>query len=167
MKVNLELREEEQEKALVWIATYQQQLTSYYNKKTKNRQFQPRDLVLRKTFVTTPTQGPKKMKPNWEGLYMIHQSEGRGNYTLDTLKGKEISRQMECPTPLEVLSMNLLTYSSAPSKRSSLPHLRWRQSDVITQISIQVLAFLSWSTYRSYRHIFEHKLHVPLSSTCL
>ncbi|CAL2239346.1 unnamed protein product [Prunus armeniaca] len=64
MKVNLDLLEEEREKAIVRVATYQQQLTSYYNKKAKIRQFQPGDLVLRKTFITAPRQGSKKMKPN-------------------------------------------------------------------------------------------------------
>ncbi|CAL2226482.1 unnamed protein product [Prunus armeniaca] len=93
MKVNLDLLEEEREKAIVRVAAYQQQLTSYYNKKAKIRQFQPGDLVLRKTFITAPRQGSKKMKPNWEGPYVISRSGGRGSYTLDTLEGKEIPRQ--------------------------------------------------------------------------
>lgn len=37
MKVNLDLLEEEREKAIVLIKAYQQQLTSYYNKKAKIR----------------------------------------------------------------------------------------------------------------------------------
>ncbi|CAL9009863.1 unnamed protein product, partial [Prunus brigantina] len=73
--------------------TYQQQLTSYYNRKAKIRQFRPGDLVLRKTFITTPRQWSTKMKPNWEGPYVISRSGGRGSYTLDTLEGKEIPRQ--------------------------------------------------------------------------
>ncbi|CAL8157573.1 unnamed protein product [Prunus armeniaca] len=77
MKVNLDLLKEEREKAIVRVAAYQQQLTSYYNRKAKIRQFQPGDLVLRKTFITAPRQGSKKMKPNWEGPYVISQSGGR------------------------------------------------------------------------------------------
>ncbi|CAL2259684.1 unnamed protein product [Prunus armeniaca] len=93
MKVNLDLLEEEREKAIVRVAAYQQQLTSYYNRRAKIREFQPGDLVLRKIFITTPRQGSKKMKPNWEGPYVISRSGGRGSYTLDTLEGKEIPRQ--------------------------------------------------------------------------
>ncbi|BFG30326.1 hypothetical protein CerSpe_166000 [Prunus speciosa] len=93
MKVNLDLLEGEREKAIVRVAAYQQQLTSYYNKKAKIRQFRPGDLVLRKSFITAPRQGSKKMKPNWEGPYVISRPGGRGSYTLDTLEGKEIPRQ--------------------------------------------------------------------------
>ena len=39
MKVNLDLLEEGLENAIVRIAAYQQQLTSYYNKKARIRQF--------------------------------------------------------------------------------------------------------------------------------
>ncbi|CAL2278268.1 unnamed protein product [Prunus armeniaca] len=109
MKVNLDLLEEEREKAIVQVAAYQQQLTSYYNKKPR-KNFHPTlrktfilhqcsscslpgDLVLRKTFITTPRQGSKKMKPNNEGPYVISRSGGRGSYTLNTLEGKEILRQ--------------------------------------------------------------------------
>ncbi|KAI5335184.1 hypothetical protein L3X38_025317 [Prunus dulcis] len=90
MRVNLDLLEEEREKAIVRVATYKQQLTSHYNKKAKIRQFQPGNLVLRKSFITALRQGSKKMKPNWEGPYVISRSGGSGSYTLDTLEGKEI-----------------------------------------------------------------------------
>ncbi|KAI5328253.1 hypothetical protein L3X38_027650 [Prunus dulcis] len=71
MRINLDLLEEKREKAIVRVAAYEQQLTSYYNKKAKIKQFWPGDLVLRKTIITSPRQGSKKMKPNWEGPYMI------------------------------------------------------------------------------------------------
>ncbi|CAL8076673.1 unnamed protein product [Prunus armeniaca] len=93
MKVNFDMLEEEQENVIIRVAAYQQQLTSYYNRKAKIRQFRLGDLVLRKTFITAPRQGLKKMKPNWEGPYVISRSGGRGSYTLDTLEGKEIRRQ--------------------------------------------------------------------------
>ncbi|CAL2266488.1 unnamed protein product [Prunus armeniaca] len=68
MKVNLDLLEEEREKAIVRVAAYQQQLTSYYNKKAKIRQFQPGDLVLRKTFITSPRQLSFKLQFS---LYLV------------------------------------------------------------------------------------------------
>ncbi|XP_020421514.1 uncharacterized protein LOC109949767 [Prunus persica] len=93
MRLNLDLLEGEREKAIVRVASYQQRLKSYYDKRAKIRQFQPGDLVLRKAFITAQRQGSKKMKPNWEVPYIISRSGGRGSYTLDTMEGKEIPRQ--------------------------------------------------------------------------
>ncbi|XP_020412006.1 uncharacterized protein LOC109947048 [Prunus persica] len=93
MRLNLDLLEGEHEKAIVRVASYQQRLKSYYDKKAKIRQFQPGDLVLRKAFITAQRQRSKKMKPNWEGPYIISRSGGRGSYMLDTMEGKEIPRQ--------------------------------------------------------------------------
>ncbi|CAL2260095.1 unnamed protein product [Prunus armeniaca] len=93
MRLNLDLLEGEREKTIIRVASYQQQLKSYYDKRAKVRQFQPGDLVLRKAFITAPRQGSKKMNPNWEGPYVISRSGGRGSYTLDTMDGKQIPRQ--------------------------------------------------------------------------
>ena len=93
MRLNLDLLEGDRKKAIVQLASYQQWLKSYYDKKAKIRQFQLSDLVLRMTFITAQRQGSKKMKPNWEGPYVISQSGGRGSYTLDLIDGKEIPRQ--------------------------------------------------------------------------
>ncbi|CAL8168130.1 unnamed protein product [Prunus armeniaca] len=93
MRLNLDLLEGKREKAIVRVASYQQRLKSYYDKRTKIRQLQPSDLVLRKAFITAQRQGSKKIKPNWEGPYVISRSGGRGSYTLDTMDGKEIPWQ--------------------------------------------------------------------------
>ncbi|XP_020415620.1 uncharacterized protein LOC109948104 [Prunus persica] len=93
MRLNLDLLEGEREKTIIRVASYQQQLKSYHDKRAKVRQFQPGDLVLRKAFITAPRQGSKKMNPNWEGPYMISRSGGRRSYTLDTMEEKEIPRQ--------------------------------------------------------------------------
>ncbi|CAL2237041.1 unnamed protein product [Prunus armeniaca] len=76
MKVNLDLLEDERENFIVQVVAYQQQFMSYYNKRTKVRQFQPGDLVLRRAFILVQRQRSKKMKPNWEGPYMISRSRG-------------------------------------------------------------------------------------------
>ncbi|KAI5311259.1 hypothetical protein L3X38_000367 [Prunus dulcis] len=76
MKLNLDLLEGKRERAIVRVASYQQ-LKSYYDKMAKVRQFQLGDLVLKKTFITAQRQGLKKVKPNWEGPYMISQPGGR------------------------------------------------------------------------------------------
>lgn len=56
MKVNLDLLEEEQKNVIVLVAAYHHQLMSYYNNKAKIKQLQPRDVVLRKTFITASRQ---------------------------------------------------------------------------------------------------------------
>lgn len=71
MQLNLNMLEGEREKAIVRVADYQQQLMSYYNKRAKVRQFQSGDLMLKKAFIIAQRQGSKKMKPSWEGLYLV------------------------------------------------------------------------------------------------
>ncbi|XP_068314956.1 uncharacterized protein [Pyrus communis] len=63
MTTNLDLAEEKREQTITRIAAYQQLLLSSYNKRAKIRQFQPGDLVLRKTFITARRKGSKKMNP--------------------------------------------------------------------------------------------------------
>ncbi|KAI5350433.1 hypothetical protein L3X38_003324 [Prunus dulcis] len=90
MRLNLDLLEGEREKAVVRVASYQQLFKFYYGKRAKIKQFQPSDLMLRKTFINAQRQCSKKMKPSWDSPYMISQSRGRGRYTLNTMEGKEI-----------------------------------------------------------------------------
>ncbi|KAM1497262.1 hypothetical protein ACFX11_031704 [Malus domestica] len=92
MATNLDLAEERREQTITRIAAYQQQLLSSYNKRAKIRQFQPRDLVLRKAFITARKEGSKKMDPIWEGPYKISRVGGKGNYTLATINDKEIEK---------------------------------------------------------------------------
>ncbi|CAL8136497.1 unnamed protein product [Prunus armeniaca] len=60
MRLNLDLLEGEREKAIVRVASYQQRLKSYYDKRAKIRQFQPSNLVLRKAFITAQDKGLKR-----------------------------------------------------------------------------------------------------------
>ncbi|XP_034219224.1 uncharacterized protein LOC117630638 [Prunus dulcis] len=57
MRLNLNLLEGEREKTIIRVASYQQQLKSYHDKRAKIRRFQPDDLLLRKAFITAPRQG--------------------------------------------------------------------------------------------------------------
>ncbi|KAM1233356.1 hypothetical protein ACFX2J_003070 [Malus domestica] len=93
MAIDLDLAEERHEQTITRIATYQQQVLSSYNKRAKIRQFQPRDLVLRKAFVNARREGSKTMDPIWEGLYKISRVGGNGSYTLATMNDKEIEKQ--------------------------------------------------------------------------
>jgi len=71
MATKLDLVEERCDKVITLIATYQQQLLSNYNKRARIRQFQPRDLVLKKAFITARWECSKKIAPIWESLYKI------------------------------------------------------------------------------------------------
>ncbi|KAM1040670.1 hypothetical protein ACFX2C_029930 [Malus domestica] len=93
MVINLDLTEERREQTITRIAAYKQQLISSYNKRAKMRQFQPRDLILRKAFITARREGSKKMDPIWEGPYKISRVGGKGSYTLTTMNDKEIEKQ--------------------------------------------------------------------------
>ncbi|KAM1036178.1 hypothetical protein ACFX2A_040225 [Malus domestica] len=61
MAISLNLEEEKCEQTITRIAAYQQQFFSSYNKRAKILRFQPRVLVLRKTFITARRKGSKKM----------------------------------------------------------------------------------------------------------
>ncbi|KAI5327054.1 hypothetical protein L3X38_026450 [Prunus dulcis] len=71
MKVNFDLLGEKREKVIVRVVAYQQLLMSYNNKIAKVRQFQPRELVLRKASITAQRHGSNKMNPSWECPYVI------------------------------------------------------------------------------------------------
>ncbi|KAM1470075.1 hypothetical protein ACFXTO_041171 [Malus domestica] len=93
MAASLDLAKKKREQTITNIAAYQQQLFSSYNKMAKIGQFQPGDLVLRKSLITTRREGFKKMDPIWEGSYKISRVGSKGNYTLATMNDKEIEKQ--------------------------------------------------------------------------
>ena len=67
------------------LAQYQNLMAKHYNSNIKHRDFQVRDLVLRKVMGATrdPSQG--KLGPNWEGPYKISSWQRKGTYHLETL----------------------------------------------------------------------------------
>ncbi|KAM1659818.1 hypothetical protein ACFXTH_002743 [Malus domestica] len=81
MATSLNLAEEKYEQTITRIATYQQQFLSSHNKRAKIRQFQPRDLVLIRAFITASREGSKKMNLIREGLYKISRVGSNSNYT--------------------------------------------------------------------------------------
>ncbi|KAM1292671.1 hypothetical protein ACFX2I_019601 [Malus domestica] len=93
MAINLDLAEEKHDKVIMRIVAYQQQFLSSYNKRAKIRQFQPRDLVLRKAFIPTNRKGSKKIDLIWEGPYKISRVGGKGSHTLAIINDKEIEKQ--------------------------------------------------------------------------
>ena len=69
--LDLDLAEERREKALVYIASYQQELSRKYNKTVHPRQFKTGDWMLRKVMGNTLVPGDGKLGPNWEGPYKV------------------------------------------------------------------------------------------------
>ena len=71
MRLQLDLVDEVREVAEQRLARYQDRMAKHYNSRVRHRDFQVRDLVLRKVMgaARDPTQG--KHGPNWEGPYRI------------------------------------------------------------------------------------------------
>ncbi|KAM1545501.1 hypothetical protein ACFX10_045837 [Malus domestica] len=95
MATRLNLAEEIREQIITLIAAYQHQLLSSYNKMAKIQQFQPGDLVIRKTFITASRKGSKNMDPIWESPYKISRVCGKNNYTLTTIKPQKDRKTVE------------------------------------------------------------------------
>ena len=65
-------------------------MAKHNNSKIRHRDFQVRDLVLRKVTGATrdPSQG--KLGTNWEGPYIITSWQRKGTYHLETLNGRKL-----------------------------------------------------------------------------
>ena len=71
LSLNLDFLGEKQEQALKRAEDYQRKTTRYYDRKVRPNSFKPGDLVLKKLLPTRkdPTHG--KLRPNWEGPYIV------------------------------------------------------------------------------------------------
>ncbi|XP_075649769.1 uncharacterized protein LOC142620256 [Castanea sativa] len=72
------------------LARYQDLMAKHYNSKVRHRDFQVRDLVLRKVAGTIRNPAQGKLGPNWEGPYGIASWQMRGTYHLETLDGQKL-----------------------------------------------------------------------------
>ncbi|XP_050258885.1 uncharacterized protein LOC126703866 [Quercus robur] len=72
------------------LARYQNLMAKHYSNKVRRRDFQVRDLVLRKVMgaARDPSQG--KFGPNWEGPYRITSWQRNGTYHLETMDGQKL-----------------------------------------------------------------------------
>ena len=71
MRLQLDLVDEVRAAAEQRLARYQNLMTKHYNSRVRHRDFQVRDLVLRKVIGTTRDPSQEKLGPNWEGSYRI------------------------------------------------------------------------------------------------
>ncbi|XP_028100374.1 uncharacterized protein LOC114299736 [Camellia sinensis] len=90
--LELDLAKERRERALIHIATYQQELYRKYNKTMHPRLFKIGDWVLRKVMGNTVIPGEGKLGANWEGPYKVTGLAGKKAYRLEDLDGKAVPR---------------------------------------------------------------------------
>ncbi|XP_072076753.1 uncharacterized protein [Arachis hypogaea] len=90
--VEKDLVEETREMARLSETALKQRIALRYNTKVHKRDFEERDLVLRRNDVGVPTPGEGKLAVNWEGPYRVKEVLGKGACKLERLDGKEIPR---------------------------------------------------------------------------
>ncbi|XP_018453716.2 uncharacterized protein LOC108824836 [Raphanus sativus] len=89
---NLDLVNEQQDRALTRIQNYQHAAAKYYNSNVRNRRFHVGDLVLRKVFQNTTERNAGKLGANWEGPYKIIKVVRPGSYEIENMRGVKIPR---------------------------------------------------------------------------
>lgn len=67
------------------MASYQQRVIAYYNRKARPRTFKARILVLKRVFENTAKKGVGKLQTNWEGPYIVSKVRDSRVYHLQTL----------------------------------------------------------------------------------
>ena len=82
--MNLDLLKEKREQVLKRAEDYRRKTAKYYDRRVRPRSFKPGDLVLKKLLPVRkdPTHG--KLRPNWEGPYVVSRIVRPGNYELQT-----------------------------------------------------------------------------------
>ena len=72
------------------LVRYQDLMAKHHNSKVRHRDFQVRDLVLRRVTGATKNTSQEKLGPNWEGPYRIASWHRKGTYHLETLDGQKL-----------------------------------------------------------------------------
>ena len=85
---HLDLIEEQRDMAEARTAREKLRAERYFNKRVKPRSFKVGDLVLRKSGVTTQSEG--KMGSRWEGPYIVVANSRPGSYRLKDEQGREL-----------------------------------------------------------------------------
>ena len=85
MAEHLDLLDECRETATIRLAKYQQSLARRYNRDVKIREFNARDLVLRRAVGNMRDTNAEKLAPTWEGPYKVTTIAGAGAYYLECL----------------------------------------------------------------------------------
>ena len=70
-RLNLDLLEEKREQVLKRVEDYHRKTSRYYDQRVKPRSYKSGDLVLKKLMPTRKDPAHGKLRPNWEGSYII------------------------------------------------------------------------------------------------
>ena len=105
---DLDIVDELKEAATMCIASYQQRLASWHNRRVNSLTFKARELVLRRVFENKSNPADGKFQPNWEGPYTVVLVGTTGSYCdapfperpLTTCQPAEYSWKSGNPTPL-------------------------------------------------------------------
>ena len=91
IRLNLDLLDEKREQVLQRTEDYQRKAAKYYNQKVKPRSYKHGDLVLKKLLPARKNPAHGKLRPNWEGPYIVSSIIRSGNYELQTEEGRTLS----------------------------------------------------------------------------
>ena len=90
MHLQLDLVDEVRATVEQRLAQYQDLMAKHYNSRVRHRDFQVKDLVIRKVTGTTRDPSQRKLGPNWEGPYKITSWQRKGTYHLEMLDGQKL-----------------------------------------------------------------------------
>ena len=90
MRLQLDLVDEVKTTAEQRLAWYQNLMAEHYNSRVRHKDFQVRDLILRKVTGATKDPSQRKLGLNWEGPYRITSWQRKGTYHLETLDGQKL-----------------------------------------------------------------------------
>ena len=88
IRLNLDLLDEKRDQVLKRTEDYQRKTVRYYDQKVKPSSYKPSNLVLKKLLPTRKNPAHRKLRPNWEGPYIVSRIIKPDNYELRTEKGK-------------------------------------------------------------------------------
>ncbi|XP_074378074.1 uncharacterized protein LOC141719596 [Apium graveolens] len=89
LRTNIKLTDEVRDQAVAKMEKYKEKTKEHFSKKSRVKNFQVGDLVLRDTEASDPTNTGKLM-PEWEGPYRIKEVLRSGTYKLMNMDESEI-----------------------------------------------------------------------------
>ncbi|GKA71206.1 reverse transcriptase domain-containing protein [Tanacetum coccineum] len=89
--LNLDILEEEREKAAIQEEKSKAKMEKYYNAKVRSTTFKPGDFVYRSNEASHNKEG-RKLGPKWEGPYEVVEALGKGAYKIRNDSGDILPR---------------------------------------------------------------------------
>lgn len=101
LRINLDVSMDRREVEAIQKAHYKKQTENQYNQRVEGRSFKIGEHVLRNNEVSREEpQG--KLRPIWEGLYLIQEVNRGGSYSLHTLEEETIQRSWHVKAQNEI-----------------------------------------------------------------